>query len=197
MGFRAIVIEDDVGGPQPGCFVYLACYTTPNVRLIQAPVTHEATDADVFISVDDDHKIHAGVQPIVNEEGHVVDDTGLPGGLGLGELAAGFRLDAGVGNGIKQAGGLGGGEGAPGQFGTTQTPIGVEDIAAEGVDKLGECGGAGFDNAAGDSVGVNDGNVMVAQHAGNRGFTGADATGEANFFHKNTIGAPTKTGSGA
>ena len=174
----------------------LACYTTPNVRLVQAPVAHEAADADVFISVDDDHKIHAGVQPIVNEEGHVVDDTGLPGGLGLSELAASFRLDAGVGDGIKQAGSLGGGEGAPGQFGTTQTPIGVEDIAAEGVDKLSECGGAGFDNAAGDSVGVNDGNVMVAQHAGNRGFTGADTTGEANFFHKNTIGAPTKTGSG-
>ena len=47
--------------------------------------------------MDDDHKIHAGVQPIVNEEGHVVDDTGLPGGLGLSELAASFRLDAGGG----------------------------------------------------------------------------------------------------
>ena len=137
------------------------------------------------------------MQPIVNEEGHVVDDAGLPGGLGLGELAASFRLDTGVGDGVQQIGGFGGGESAPGQFGTMQTPIGVENIAAKGVDKLSKCGGSGFNNAAGDPVGVDDGNVMVAQHAGDRGFTGADATGEANFFHKNTIGAPTKTGSGA
>ena len=160
-------------------------------------MAHEAANAGVFIRVDDDHEIHAGVQPIVNEEGHVVDDAGLPGGLGLGELAASFRLDTGVGDGVEQTGGFGGGESAPGQFGTMQTPIGVENIAAKGVDKLGKCGGSGFDNAAGDEVGVDDGNVVVAQHAGDRGFTGADATGETNFFHKNTIGAPTKTGSGA
>ena len=108
--------------------------------------------------------------------------------VGAGEpvLAPGDHLDADgrMGDGVEVGQGLGVAEDEGGHPGAVDPAVVIEDAHPETIDHRLVGGTPGLDHLPSHQVGIDEGGPVLDQQLGHGGFTGTDATGEADREHR-------------